>query len=77
MDQSWTSRSEEGEAGITRKLGCIYFIDPEDGEFQETVENASKKLEVPMEAAMPYNKMGTKKRPNKWRETDDSNNMKA
>ena len=35
----------------TRKLRGIYFIDPEDGESQET-ENARNKLEVPFEAAM-------------------------
>ena len=30
----------------------IYFIDPEDGEYKETIKNARKKLEVPIEAAM-------------------------
>ena len=43
-----------------RRFRCIYFIDPEDGEFQETIKNAVRKLEVPMEATMPCKK-GTKK----------------
>ena len=30
-----------------------YFIDPEDKEFKETIENARKKLETPMVPAMP------------------------
>ena len=29
-----------------RKLRGIYFIDPEDKEFQETIKNARKKLET-------------------------------
>ena len=47
-----------------------FFIDPKDGEFKETIKNARKKLEIPMEAAVPC-KMRTKKRSNKSRETDD------
>ena len=31
-----------------RKLRGIYFVDPEDKEFKETVKNARKKLETPM-----------------------------
>ena len=31
----------------------IYFIDPEDKEFKETIKNARKKLETPMAPAMP------------------------
>ena len=38
---------------ITRRLRGIYFIDPEDKEFKETVKNARKKLETPMAPAMP------------------------
>ena len=44
-----------------RRLRGIYFVDPEDGEYKETIKNARRKLEVPMEAAMPCKK-GTKKR---------------
>ena len=35
------------------KLRGIYFIDPEDKEFKETIKNARKKLETPMAPAMP------------------------
>ena len=34
-----------------RKLRGIYFIDPEDKEFKETIKNARKKLETPMAPA--------------------------
>ena len=44
-----------------RKLKGIFFIDPEDGENKETIKNARKELEVPVEAAMPC-KMGIRKR---------------
>ena len=36
-----------------RKLRGIYFIDPEDTEFKETIKNARKKLETPVARAMP------------------------
>ena len=36
-----------------RKLRGIYFTDPEDKEFKETIKNARKKLETPMVPAMP------------------------
>ena len=35
-----------------RKLRGIYFIDPEDKEFKETIKNARKKLETPMAPAI-------------------------
>ena len=44
-----------------RTLRGIYFIDPGNGEKKETMKNARKKLEVPMEAAMSC-KMVTSKR---------------
>ena len=47
----------------------LFFIDLDDGEFNEILQNARKKLDVPMEAAMPC-KLRTKKRPNKLREAD-------
>ena len=31
----------------------IYFIDPEDKEFKETIKNARKKLETSVAPAMP------------------------
>ena len=36
-----------------RKLRRIYFIDPEDKEFKETIKNARKKLETSVALAMP------------------------
>ena len=36
-----------------RRLRGIYFIDPEDKEFKETIKNASKKLGTSMAPAMP------------------------
>ena len=35
------------------KLRGIYFIDPEDTEFKETIKNARKKLETSVASAMP------------------------
>ena len=35
------------------KLRGIYFIDPEDKEFKETIKNARKKLETSVALAMP------------------------
>ena len=36
-----------------RKLRDIYYIDPYDMEFNDTMKNAHKNLEVPLESAMP------------------------
>ena len=36
-----------------RKMRGIYFVDPEDKEFTETIKNARKKLETPVAPAMP------------------------
>ena len=36
-----------------RKLRGIYFIDPEDTEFKETIKNAREKLETSVAPAMP------------------------
>ena len=36
-----------------RRLRGIYFIDPADKEFKETIKNARKKLETPVAPAMP------------------------
>ena len=47
---------EKPKLDNARKLRGIYFIDPKDGEFKETIKNARKKLEIPMEAAMPCKK---------------------
>ena len=54
---SWR-RSKGGHHGElhldnARKLRGIYFIDPEDKEFKETIKDARKKLETPVAPAMP------------------------
>ena len=49
--QKWSE--EKIHLDNARKLRGIYFIDPEDKEFKETIKNARKKLETPMAPAMP------------------------
>ena len=39
-----------------RRLRNIYFIDPQDGEYEETLKNARRKLETLMAAVMPCKK---------------------
>ena len=52
--QEWTI--EKPKLDDARRLRSIYFIDPEDGAYKETVENARRKLEVPLDAALPCKK---------------------
>ena len=54
--QEWAI--EKPKLGNARRLIGICFIDPDDVQFKETVKNARKKLELPMEAAMPFVKSG-------------------
>ena len=49
--QKWSH--EMPKLDNARKLRGIYFIDPEDKEFKETIKYARKKLETPMDPAMP------------------------
>ena len=49
--QKWSN--EKLHLGNARKLRGIYFIDPEDKEFKETIKNARKKLETSVASAMP------------------------
>ena len=49
--QKWSN--EKLHLENARKLRGIYFIDPEDKEFKETIKNARKKLETSMAPAMP------------------------
>ena len=49
--QKWSN--EKLHLENARKLRGIYFIDPEDKEFKETIKNARKKWETPMAPAMP------------------------
>ena len=44
---------EKPKLDNARRLRGIYFIDPEDKEFKETMKNARRKLETPMAPAMP------------------------
>ena len=48
--QKWSD--EKPKLDNARRLRGIYFIDPEDKDFKETIENARKKLETPMAPAM-------------------------
>ena len=49
--QKWSE--EKIHLDNARKLHGVYFIDPEDKEFKETVKNARKKLETSVAPAMP------------------------
>ena len=49
--QKWSH--EKPKLDNARKLRGIYFLDPEDKEFKETIKNAREKLETPMAPAMP------------------------
>ena len=49
--QKWSE--EKFHLENARKLRGIYFIDPEDTEFKETIKNARKKLETSVAPAMP------------------------
>ena len=49
--QKWSN--QKIHLGNARELRGIYFIDPEDTEFMETIKNARKKLETSVASAMP------------------------
>ena len=50
--QKWSK--EKIHLDNARKLRGIYFIDPEDKEYKETIKNARKKLETSVAPAMNY-----------------------
>ena len=50
-NQKWSE--EKLHLENERKLRGIYFTDPEDTEFKETIKNARKKLEMSVPPAMP------------------------
>ena len=56
--QKWSN--EKLHLENARKLRGIYFIDPEDNEFKETIKNARKKLETSVAPAMPCKSKKTK-----------------
>ena len=60
--QEWAI--EETKVANARKLRGIYFIDLEDAEYEEAIKNSRRKLDFPMEAAMPC-KMEIRKRARK------------
>ena len=49
--QEWAN--EKPTLDNARRLRGIYFIDPDDGDYKDTIRNARRKLDVPMEAPMP------------------------
>ena len=49
--QKWSN--EKLHLENARKLRGMFFIDPEDKEFKETIKNVRKKLETPIALAMP------------------------
>ena len=51
--RSKSGRMKKFHLENAQKLRGIYFIDPEDKEFKETVKNARKKLETSVAPAMP------------------------
>ena len=51
--QKWALETRETKLDITRQLRDIFFIEPDDEEFNHIMKNARRKLEVPMPAAMP------------------------
>ena len=53
--QKWSE--EKIHLDNARKLRGIYFIDPEETEFKETIKNARKKLETSVALAMPCKMM--------------------
>ena len=55
--RNWTI--EKPKLDNARILRRIYFIDPEDKEFKETIKNARKKWETPMAPAMPCKSLRT------------------
>ena len=57
--QKWSH--EKLHLDNARKLRGVYFIDPEDKEFKETIKNAHKNLETPVAPAMPCKIMKSNK----------------
>ena len=71
-----TGLSRSQKVDNARKLRGIYFMDPEDEEYKETLKYARKKLDTLLEAAIPW-KMETRKRFSEQRETVASGDTHA
>ena len=56
--QNW--RGEKPKLDDARRLRGIYFIDLEDIEFNETIKNARRKLEVPIGPVLPCKKTNSR-----------------
>ena len=50
-EQEW--KNEKPKLDNARRLRGIYFIDPDDQDYKETLKNARRNLKRPMAAAMP------------------------
>ena len=61
MHSCGRSKNEKPKLDNARKLRGIYFIDPENKEFKETIRNARKKLETLVTPAMPCKTSNTRK----------------
>ena len=62
---------EKPKLDNARRLRGIYFNDPEDKEFKETIKNARRKLERPMAPAMPCKTCNINKHGETRGKTDD------
>ena len=63
---------EKQKIDNARRLRGIYFIDPQDKEFKETIRNARKQLETPMAPAMPCKTCRKSKHGDTRSKTNDS-----
>ena len=67
--QKWSIEKPKLDAGRSRG---IYFIDPEDKEFKETIKNARKKLETSVAPVMPCKTCKKSKKVETRSKTNDS-----
>ena len=53
LKEKWKWYEEKIHFDNARKLRGIYFVNPEDTDFKETIKNAREKLEISVAPAMP------------------------
>ena len=53
IEKNKNEQNTRRSSTIARKLRGIYFIDPDDEEYKDTLKNARRKLERPLAPAMP------------------------